>query len=244
MITNQNRIGRPTSSQMGLLAVKGSGRYHFGEGAITYAGQKKAELRYGRSVDTGAIAQAMTWGKVMEKFVFADEEKIGFEWSLESLGTLIHPIYKNWAGSPDLIAEIKVGEIKCFYLERHNRLYDILVNNDIERLKKEFPDIYWQVVSNACVTEKDIAEVIAYCPTLSELLHYREIIENTNFVEKYMEDDAWPYRFLYENKIERLPWIPDDKKKFSLAKMEFEVKQSDQDFLADRVYFFNKLIRE
>ena len=74
--------------------------------------------------------------------------------------------------------------------------------------KNKMNEIYWQVVSNAIINSKPIAEIIAFTPTESQLLQIREELEETNVLEK-LGIDPWKARFIVEKNLSELSYLPD-----------------------------------
>lgn len=257
MISNVNRIGRFTSSKIHVLLGTGSRpmteeelKAHklenpksqkrniddgFSAGALTYIKQRRAERSLGRSIDTNFYNQAMSWGKCMEAYLFWKKGLLGFEYSLASKETILHPKYNFFAGSPDLITEQFGAEIKCYYPENFYNYSSCLLMEDINLLKDEFKQEYWQIVANSCILEKEYGEAIAFMPTESQLIEVREILESTDFIEKYIKDDQWKYRFIYEKPIEELPFISNKSAYPSLVKFMFKIPQDDKDLLIKRI---------
>lgn len=257
MISNVNRIGRFTSSKIHVLMTYGNRpmteeelKAHklenpksqkrniedgFGAGALTYIKQRRAERSLVRSIDTNFYNQSMAWGKCMEAYLYWEKGLLGFEYSLTSQETLLHPEYNFFSGSPDLITEHFGSEIKCYYPENFYNYSSCLLMKDVDLLKKEFKEEFWQIVANSCILEKEYGEAIAFMPTESQLIEVRRLIEETDFIEKYVKDDQWKYRFIYEKPIEELPYIPNSSQYPSLVKFKFKIPQEDKDLLIKRI---------
>ena len=105
MIEIKERIGRFTSSNIHKLTSKDKTGKSFGEPALTYIEEKKAERTFCRSVDLGATTNDLTWGKVMEHY--CNEFHLGLEYTLCSNITNVHPKYKFWSGSKDAVLKPK-----------------------------------------------------------------------------------------------------------------------------------------
>lgn len=264
MISNTNRLGRFTSSKIHVLLNYGSRQMTdeelvefkkqnpksqkktiedgFGSGALTYIRQRRAERSLGRSIDTNFYNQAMCWGKFCEAYLYWKDGLLGFEYSLVSKESILHPDYPYWAGSPDLKKKECGSEIKCYYPENFYNYSSMLIMEDFEKFKKDFKEEYWQIVSNACILGFDRGEAIAFMPTETQLIEMRHLIENTNFIEKNMQDDQWKYRFIYEKPIEELPYIPDGIEYPNLVKWEFEIPEEDKELLTKRVIEAEELL--
>lgn len=228
IITNIQRIGNFTSSEIYKLTTTGKGVNGFGTAAITYIEEKNLERKLGRSIKTEAYSKSMAWGNLIESYVF--EKKLGIEYELLSKSTDVHPIIKYWSGSKDLIVRRKkIGEIKCYEPKHFAEYTDALLSKDTQIIKKECPEEYWQMISNAIINCVPNAEAVTYIPYKSELSKIREYASN------YDCPDPWKYRFIAESEDDSLPYIPDNGYYQDLNRFEFEVPKEDKDFLTERV---------
>ena len=169
---------------------------------------------------------------------------LGLEYKLEYKNTFLHPKYGEfWSGTPDLVAEDKIGEIKCFEPLHFGKLSKLLIKGDIDEIKKEEKEVYWQCVSNAIICDKPKAEIIAYMPYKSELEAIIAQIEETNFLERHGMND-FDYYFMTHEPIETLPYLPDDSKFSNINKLVFEVPEEDKEFLTERMIEASKLLEE
>jgi hypothetical protein len=230
MIENILRMGRFTSSKVFVLFSTGKGEGGFGAGAITYINQRRAERTLGRSIDTGAYAQVMAWGKICEAYLCWKKGLLGIEYSLVSQETCVHPKYNFWSGSPDVITTKKVGEIKSYYPEKFYNYSKVLYSENLALLKKDFSQEYWQIVSNCAILGKRTGEAIAFTPTEDQLIDLRKEIEDNDFLGKVMNipvHEQWQYRFVYEKPLSQLPYIPRGNPYPNLVKFEFEIPVQD-----------------
>lgn len=224
---NKERIGSFTSSEIWKLTKSGKGDKMFGEKALTYIQEKQIELRLKRSISVDAHSQAMAWGKFMENWVF---HLMGMEYEITSDKTDVHPTIKGWSGSKDLsVKGVKISEIKCYQPKKFALYTDAIVAKDIDKMRKDFAQEYWQLVSNAIINEVDRAEAISFMPYESELEEIKEMALD------YEGDDMWKYRFIYENHKSGLPYIAKGSTYKNLNKFEFEVPKEDIIFLTERV---------
>lgn len=236
MIENKERIGNFTSSQIYKLMTNGKAAGSMGVPALTYIKEKQLEIRLGRSVDVEKYSPEMAWGKLMELRVF---DMLPFGYELTSQKTDMHPTIKNWSGSKDVIKPVeKIGDIKCYYPKNFALFSDVLMQQDIALFREEFPQEYWQLVSNAIINEVSRVESILYCPYLSELEEIREMAEN------YDGDDVWQYRFIAESPSSRLPYIPDGGYYKNLITFEFEVPKEDIKALTGRVMMARSILQK
>lgn len=226
MINLEERIGNFTSSQ--VYRLKGSASV-----VKTYVEEKKAERALMRSADLGSYSQSMTYGKIMEAYLYSQEKyfPMASGWELCNKTTLIHPKIKSLAGSPDALEKITAGEIKCFYPKEYFKLANDMLKvvsgkMTLQEFKEEHPKVYWQVVCNAMIANKSKCAIFAYMPTLEELEDLILLIQETNFCEK-IGLEPWMYRFITEaaekNELYRLPYIDPSKTDFpNFVKLEFE----------------------
>ena len=243
MINTLERIGRFTSSNIWKLTTQNTKKDGFGAPALTYIEEKIAERCLGRSIDLGAVTQSLTWGKIAEHYCSAFH-LLGYQ--LVSKTTFVHPKYKFWSGSPDAETTQKVAEIKCFEPKKYFELSSALIQLNekeitIEDFKKDFKEIYWQVVSNSIILNKPICEIIAYTPTEKQLLQIREEIEETNILEK-LGIEPWQGRFVTEKKLYELPYIPEGIEYPNFVKFEFQPSAEDIIFLTGCVLKAEKLL--
>jgi hypothetical protein len=205
---------------------------------FSYVEEKRAERRLGRSIDLGGGGKSAAWGKLMEMYVFS--EIIGLHYTHAGKVTHLHPTHDCWAGSADLIAEgDKVGDIKCYEPKNFVKLADVLMRQDREFFKSEFPKEYWQLVSNASIHQVKRAESILFMPFKSRLEDIRRWMDT----DKAQQTDAWRYRFIFDGEDESLPYIPDGNEYYNeLVTFEFEIPQDDFDALESRVMLANEYL--
>lgn len=226
------RHGRFTSSEIWKLMTDGKTKGTFGKPALTYIKEKQAEKRLGRSLNTGGKSKDMIWGSFLEQRV---HDLLPTSYELISDTTFIHSKYEFWAGSPDNINKENkiVSDIKCLQPKGFCEYVDGL-NNGVEFFKNEFPDKYWQLVSNACILNSNGIEIkyiepIVYMPYEDELHEIRLSAENTEL------DEPWKYRWIYESDKSELAYIPKDSKYSNLNIFTFELDQSDVKLLESKV---------
>lgn len=242
-MNNEQRQGRLTSSRIHVICADGRSKspitgVNWSAPALTYFEEKRIERRMQTCLDVdGAYSQPMAWGNFMELVLF---NILGLEYKIESKETRVHPsksLGEVWAGSRDLIVPgVKVGEIKCYQKKKFALYTDCLMLKDVELLKKQFPQEYWQMVSNAAIERVSVAEAISYMPYESEMEEIREMVRD------YDGDDIWKYRFICEKPNSQLPVLKDGGYYSNITKFEFEVPQDDLDLLNDRVTLAKKEI--
>jgi len=234
MNQTQTRIGRFTSSGISALLSVGKDKVSFGKPATTYIAEKNMERRLGRSLNTDTSSRATSWGKVVEMRVF---EILGLEYQHVSTDSISHPQYPDiWAGSPDLVKDGVVSEIKCpFTLKSFCQFADC---KDIQEIRDNHPDgddYYWQVVSNAILTGVDKAELIIYCPYQKELSDIRDWVNN-------YDGNQTPMQWIQFATDYELPYLPEGGHYKNLNIFAFEVPQSDKDLLTAKVLEAAKLL--
>lgn len=234
---NEIRIGRFTSSKIFELMKSGKGESGFGATAITYIDKKRRERRMGRPLEIEKYSRSMAWGKFMESRV---HELLGIAY--ESVGdiTLPHPTNEYWAGSPDLkiMRESIVADIKCYEPDNFSWYVDSLTkaNGDTEIFKKECPEEFWQLVSNAIILGVENIRAVVYMPYFSELSIVRDMASS------YEGHDQWKYRFIEESDYTELPYLPDGGHYKNLNVFTFKVKEEDKQALTERVESAVKLL--
>lgn len=232
-----NRVARITSSKVSLLLVEGTKEFGFGAGAITYLNNKKKELEFGRGLDLPVYKWEMLHGKMYEPFV---HWQLGSEYELVIDKTTVHPKYPQWSGSQDLNilkdgVKIGIAELKCYQMSNHFDYVKVLQQQNVEVLKKAYPECYWQIVSNCIIHGVSIGEAIAFLPTEEQLIEMRDLLENTDYIEKQLKDDAWKYRQFYEKDLYDLTFIPKHSDFPSMVKFRFEVTVKDMVLLTKKV---------
>lgn len=78
-MNNDLRFGRFTSSEVYKLMSSGKAKGSFGKPALTYIEEKNMERRLGRGLNVEQNARPMTWGSLLEGYVF---DKLGMEYRL------------------------------------------------------------------------------------------------------------------------------------------------------------------
>lgn len=247
IVENKERIGRPTSSKAYLLIPEGkrimtiseleefqinnpkskvkSKKYGFQQGGKTYIEEKADEKMLGRSLDLGESGKSATWGLFLERFVF---DKLGMEYEIKANETKVYNDYL--AGSTDLIVpNVKVSDIKCYEPKKFCKYTRMILAKDTERFKKDFPQEYWQLVSNALINDVPNAEAICFMPNEEELEQIQQMAYD------YDGADQFKYRFIYESEKSQLAYIPKGSKFKNLNIFEFEVPKEDKELLISRV---------
>ena len=232
ILSNPSRIGRFTSSKIHNLMKRDRSGKGFGAPALTYIEETNMARRLGRSLTNETNSRETSWGKCLEPIAF---DKLGFDYELVSNVTLTHPDIPYWCGSPDLIKPGTVGDIKCpMTLKSFCQLIDhALLDNtgqvadQIKKIRADHPSgeaYYWQLVSNAILTNSQFAELIVYVPYRADLPIIRlTALDNDDYKWIGYADD-------YE-----LPWLNEGGHYHDINTIRFEVPQSDKELLTDTV---------
>lgn len=215
----QNRIGNFTSSQiyrlMGSLAV-----------SKTYKEEKHIEHLTQASIKTDVSSRSKSWGTVMELYVNEHLLPIGFE--VWNKGTIKHPTLP-FAGTPDIMSENTIGDIKCFEPKKFGQIALVMRHNNLDLFKKEFPAEYWQLVGNAILADKPKGLLLCFLPKQERLEEIR------NWVASLEIEQPYRYRFIYESEDYELPHQGDNSFFNEVESFEFDIPIEDKDLLFDKV---------
>lgn len=218
------RAGTFSSSSIWKLTTTDRSGNGFGKPALEYIREKQIEKRLKRQLQGETMSRSTNWGKFVEKLVF---DLLGIEYQLESKTRYFHKDIPLWSGMPDVVTNEKVGDIKSpFTLKSFCDLVDSF--ESVDRFKDYSPEYYWQLVSNAILTGKDVAELIVYVPYQSELSAIRQATQdydgNQNDIAfiNWADDNELPY--LIEGEYYR-----------NINIFTFEVLDSEKQFLTELV---------
>lgn len=266
MINNTFRWGRFTSSQIYRLVSQSSrpmteaelvqykaenpkGRKTTimdwpGVAAISYIEEKTFERKLKRSLNTSGSSKPTEWGTACEGIAF---QLLGLDYQIVSEKTLIHPLYENWAGSPDLDkqSEKVIGDLKCPYtLKSFCQLVDYGKSGGIQEIRERHDDgekYYWQLVSNACIKGYNKAELIIFAPKEGAELFYNN---QKMGVMEAISDEADVYGFNWVRYADKsaLPLIPSDSEYEMINSISFDIAQSDIDYLTQCVMKANAMM--
>ena len=229
----EKRNGYFTSSQMSrLCASLKNGKPS--QAFYTYIDEVKGEIAMGRSSDVQVNTKPLKYGSLMEIILFQKEE-IEREYRMAHKLTIKHDTIEHYSGTPDFILPgVKVAEVKCYYPKHFASISLDLLKKDIEIIKENHKEVYWQVVSNSILCDVDKAEIIVFMPYKSEMEQIIKDIEETNILEGNNLDPS-DYYFMTHDNINTLPYLPNDSKMNNINRFEFIVPQSDKDLLISRV---------
>ena len=220
------RGGKFTSSAIHLLMKEGRQAGTFGAPALKYIKEKNRELLLGRELQKERSSRPTSWGNLVESRVY---NLLSTEYTLCSSVRYTHSDIKRWSGAPDMITDTKVCDIKCpFSLDVFCDKADLIMANDVEGLKKQFPENYWQLISNSILTEKNVCELIIYMPYIREIL---EIKESLSMYERDLNEVAW---LNWANDRE-LPYLIEGNYYKNLYILTWEASEEDKEYLTQRV---------
>jgi len=235
---NDSRIGNFTSSEIAALLTNGRKAGTLGAPALTYIAECNMERRLKRPLEKESNARPLSWGKHCEKRVF---ELLPIEYKLMGSDTISHPTIEYWKGSPDAerhITDKAVVDVKCpitmkSFCTLVDPLYEGLDGREaMLRIREDHKDgdkYFWQLVSNAVLTNTKWAELIVYCPYESEL----EDIQLAT--QMYEQDEAYKYMWINYARKDELPWLPDGGYYKNINVIRFEVMDRDKIELENRV---------
>lgn len=227
IIANEERIGAFTSSNIYKLMEPAKHGAKFSEAGTTYIQEKKMEREIGRSLSRDFYTRDTSWGNFMEFVVFPK-----LAWGVEHCSdkTIVHPKYPFWVGSPDFLAQMrKVGELKCYQPKRFVELTRALITQDPMVLKYDFPQIYWQIGSNAVLAGVEGGDAMSFMPYRSELDAIRQMVDD------YEGEDIARYKWIYDAEDHELAFLADDAKYSNLNIMEYEIPRDDREMLQERI---------
>lgn len=227
---NPLRLKAFTSSQMHRLMGAPKPRK-------TYIEECKYERRLGRSLNNDHSARPTTWGHLVEKRAF---DLLGMEYQLNSKDVIVHPEIETWAGTPDGTKNYTtVYDIKCPYtLKSFCELMEVFAADSAEVLKIEYPEHYWQLISNSVLTGCKYAELIVYMPYQSELNEIIDMAGNAPTEELYK------YKWINFAADGELPYIIEGSYYHNLNILSFEVPESDKEALKAQILESSKELIE
>lgn len=134
----------------------------FSDAGYTYIYRKAAETLTGR-IQESSYAFPLVYGKELEAEAAEYFSKVT---GLECFEVGFQPFGDHAGGSPDRFIGEKEGlELKCPYTSEKQIEY--LMLNDVYDLKRCFPQIYWQIMSNMFFAQKERWHLGTYDPRFS-----------------------------------------------------------------------------
>lgn len=238
-----SRVGNVTSSEIVSLMADGKAAGSIGAPFYTYVEECNMERRLGMALEKEVSTFDMTWGKLCERFAF---DLLGTTYEDCSTKTIVHPINLFWVGTPDGIKHDEgktVVDTKCPGTRKSFcQLVDamLLANGEMnpdsnevwDRIMKKHKDgkkFFWQLVSNAILTDSKYAELVVVMPYQSQLPIIREM------AAEWDGADQWQFKKIYEAFDETLPYLKDGGYYKNMYVFRFEVEQASKDALTARV---------
>jgi len=232
---NPLRTAKFTSSEIWKLMTDGKKAGDIGKPAQTYIKAKQYEHRLQRRLSSNVFSYATSWGQFMENYV--NEHHLPPSLKMTSQDFICHPELTHFGGSPDIIAETTVYDIKNpFTLLSFCDMIECL-KQGVEAFKSEMPEYYWQLVSNAILTDKKRIGLIVFVPYESELVEVWGMAENFE-----PESDPFQFKWIYDSKKEKLPYLIDGGHYQNLNIFEFDLIESDATDLINRIAKYSPLI--
>lgn len=222
------RHGNFSSSEIWKLCTTDRSGKGFGKPALTYIEEKRYERKLGRPIKNYSHSTETAWGTMLEEFAF---NHMDLDYNLVSSDRITHPEIECWNGVPDVKSLDLVGDIKCcFTLLSFCQMCEI---DTVEKFKDEKPEYYWQLVSNAILTDRKKAGLFLFVPYQDELEEVRRIAS--------MQDDL-PVGWLVNAPDNRMPYLIRGGNYTNLHEFIFEIPESDKEFLTNRVIEAQKLL--
>ncbi len=220
------RDGNYSSSSIHKLCA---GEKGFITSGLTYIREVSYEKELGRALANEADSKETKWGNLCEPIAF---DHLGLEYKLVSKDRIAHKTIPNWNGVPDntrIDGDKKiVGDTKCPFTLKSFIEQIKAHQKGVGYFKESFPAYYWQLISNAILTESTHIEAIIFVPYKSELEKVRAVaLENSN------------YRFLEYMYDSQLPYLLDGGKFKNINNFVYKVPKDDIDFLEKRVKMAN-----
>lgn len=205
----------------------------------TYIKQVYFEQLLGRAINAERDSRPTTWGTFAEKRAF---ELLPISYKLVNDQRWRHPSLP-WSGSPDLMHGLRAnGDVKSPYsLQVFCEKLEAL--KSLDTYKAEYPEDYWQHVSNAVLLDVngfsiDYCEPVIYCPFKSELDEIRTM------ANQYSGDDQYRFKWIGFALDEELPYILDGGNFTNLNIFRFEIPKDDKLALLNRVELATSALNE
>jgi hypothetical protein len=231
------RNGNFTSSDIVKLTTSGTAKDSYGVPFYNYIEECNRERRLGRALEEEIDSKPTSWGKLLEKRGF---DALSIDYTLCSSKTLSHHTIDFWKGSPDAVKELDdvlyCADLKCPktlnsfcqlvdpYIEKGNKIFEGLTIDAVRKNHKDGNKYYWQIVSNCIITGAKIGELVIYLPYIDELDKIRLMAEGR-------PDCYW----IQGSTDDQLPHLIRGGHYKNINVIEFEIPESDIDFLTERV---------
>ena len=216
----------------------------FGAPALKYIKQVGYELLLGRPVGSEAEFKQTSWGKLCEEWIHSEDELMSIAYKQLTNTRFFHKKIPFWSGAPDWVIGTTVCDGKSpFSLEMFCDKIDIL-SKGVESYKEEFPNDYWQHISNAILLESNGIEIthfeaIIYVPFKSELEGIRQFARDENDI-----DLQRMYSFVNFKEDEELPYLVEGRHYTNINKFRFEISDLDKKELTERIIKAGKMLNK
>lgn len=232
----------------------------FGEKALTYISEKNYERRLGRSLDRETNARPLSYGKLLEIFVF-NTMITSLSYKICSRETEVHPEYDYWCGSADgyemngnereTVFDIKAPITPKSFCQLVQPIYDGFEGMDaMNCLRNGYTDkngfnhvkhpdaekYYWQLISGACISGCNYAELIVFLPYESQLADIQMLAQQAP------AEELSKYYWIAMAMPEELPYLKENGYYKNLNIIRFPVSQVDKEFLTQRVQAAGSLL--
>jgi len=224
-MNHQDRYDKITSSECYKLFESAKVR-------ATYLEEKRFAKKMKAPMSQESNARPLVWGKFLEGYAF----ELLIDYELTSRDTIVHPEIDKWSGTPDGVCKDIVFDIKCPYTRKSFcKLAEIIsevttLDIKVAKLKKEYPEYYWQLISNTVLTNKPKCELIVYLPKQRELEAIREKANQNGDIE--LETKIF---WIVNSLDDDLPHQPNESEYQSMYRLEFEAPESDKEQLKQEI---------
>lgn len=225
----------------------GKAKGTIGKPFYTYIEECIMEKRIGLPLENENNSKSCVWGHLGERYVMSKPEFLGIEYSQRPDEPLRHPKIDFWVGTPDFTKENTVADLKCPWTRKSfcqlvQPLYDGLTGldamNKIRDTHKDGDTYYYQLVSNAILTNAQFAELCVFMPYKHELDDLRQLAQQAE------GSDLKRFYGLAMSDDEELPYLIEGVYYKNFNRLRFEVPQSDKELLTQRVIEAGKLLNE
>lgn len=199
-----------------------------GKKAQTYIKEVRHENKLGRSIRNEFDAKQTSWGTLLEGHVFKRKLNSDYK-NVASESRLFHPTIAHYSGVPDFLRSYKsitadtVADCKCPF--NPGKFCDKMeALKDYERFKEEYPEDFWQLISNLFLLRSHDME-IKYIESINYVPYLRDIADI-----RMLSDGNKAMRWLDYHTDNMLPWIPDNCEHYKdINVVTFEAMQRDVD---------------
>jgi hypothetical protein len=234
------RHGTFSSSQIWKLLTVDKTKKNFGKPAETYMREVADEIELGRAIQNERDARQTSWGNFVQYRVF---DLLSNAYTMiEGEVRYAHPTIRRWTGVPDTVvfADEKVSDIKCPFALKTFSAKIRALKKGVEYFKDEFPEDYWQLISNAILLRANgypinTIESIIYVP-------YKEELAEIRIAASMFDGDQNPIAFINWSADDSLPYLLPEKKHKNLNIHSFPIDENDIELLTSVVERANEVV--